>query len=203
MMWKNKRMKSEIEAKFLDIDPEDIRTRLKNIGAVCKQPMQLMQRIIFSTPEMDDTHAYVRVRDEGHRIAMTYKRFDEISLTGAKEVELTVNDFDTAVAFVEALGVKAKSRQEARREIWMLGDVEVVIDEWPWIKPYIEVEAPTEEQVKDTANKLGFDWQTAAFGDIMTSYRAEYPGTGTTYDDMVYNLPNIRFGDPLPSILKK
>lgn len=196
-------MKPEIEAKFLSVDPDDIRARLEGVGAVCKQPMQLMQRIIFSTPEMDKKRSYVRVRDEGHRIAMTYKQFDEISLTGAKEVELTVNDFDSAVAFVEALGVKAKSVQEARREIWMLGDVEVVIDEWPWIKPYIEIEAPTEEQVKDTASKLGFEWSSAAFGDIMTAYRAEFSGMGTTYDDMIYNLPTIRFGDPQPNILKK
>jgi adenylate cyclase class 2 len=196
-------MKPEIEAKFLSVDPDDIRKRLKGVGAVCKQPMQLMRRIIFSTPQMDEKHSYVRVRDEGHRIAMTYKQFDEISLTGAKEVELTVNDFDTAVAFVEALGIKAKSVQEARREIWMLGDVEIVIDEWPWIKPYIEIEAPTEQQVKDVADKLGFEWSAAAFGDIMTAYRAEFPGMGTTYDDMIYNLPNIRFGDPQPGILKK
>ena len=194
-------MKPEIEAKFLHVDPDDIRDRLRKAGATCKQPMQVMRRIIFGNEVMDGKHAYLRVRDEGHRVAMTYKQFDGMSLTGAKEIEFTVSDYDAAIALVRAVGVESKSNQEARREIWVLGDAEVVIDEWPWIDPYIEIEAPTEEGVKDTSKKLGLDWSEAAFGDIMTAYRSQYPGTAP--DDVVYNLPNIRFGDPLPDILKE
>jgi hypothetical protein len=40
----------------------------------------------------------------------------------------------------------------------------------------------------------------AAFGDIMTAYRAEYPNAAS--DDAAYNLPKVRFEDTLPSILK-
>jgi adenylate cyclase class 2 len=195
-------MKTEIEAKFLHVDPEDIRRRLEAAGAVCKQPMQTMRRVVFANEFMDAKNGFVRIRDEGHRIAMTYKQYDERSLTGAKEIEFTVSDYDAAVAFIEATGIKPKSTQEARREIWQKGEAEIVIDEWPWIDPYIEIEAPSEEVVKEMAAALGFDWSDAAFGDIMTAYRAEYPKTGTGWEDMVYNLPMIRFGDPKPDILK-
>ena len=196
-------MKTEIEAKFLRVDPNDIRDRLQKAGATLKQPMQMMRRVIFDNDLMNQKHAYLRVRDEGYQVAMTYKQFDEMSLTGAKEIEFTVSDYDAALALIEAIGIRTKSVQETRREIWHLDDAEVVIDEWPWIEPFIEVEAPTEAGVKEAATKLGFDWEKdAAFGDIMTAYRAEYPHLGDSPSDMVYNLPAVRIGDPLPSILK-
>jgi adenylate cyclase class 2 len=92
--------------------------------------------------------------------------------------------------------------QETKREIWHLGDAEVVIDEWPWITPFIEIEAPSEDAVKAAAGQLDLDWKDAAFGDIMTAYYAEYPHLGTTPQDMVYNLPIVRLGDPMPDMLK-
>lgn len=195
-------MQTEIEAKFLQVDPGDIRKRLEEAGATCKQPMMLMRRVVLDNEQLQPKNAFVRVRDEGHRIAMTYKQYNDQSLAGAKEIEFSVSDYDAAVTFLEALGVKPKSTQEARREIWELDDVEVVIDEWPWIDPYIEVEGPSKVSVKEAAKKLGFDWKDAAFGDIMTAYRAQYPNTGDSRDDMVYNLPIVRFEDAVPSILK-
>jgi adenylate cyclase class 2 len=195
-------MKTEIEAKFLRINPEAIRSRLKEIGAICKQPMKDMHRVIFRSNAMDGKHAYLRVRDEGYRVAMTYKQFDEMSLTGAKEIEFAVSDYESAVALLKAIGLESRSVQETRREIWHLGDVEVVIDEWPWIDQFIEIEAPTEDGVKETAERLGLDWNDAAFGDVMTAYRAEYPHLGDSPRDMVYNLPVVRLGDPLPDMLK-
>jgi adenylate cyclase class 2 len=195
-------MKSEIEAKFLHVDPTDIRGRLEKAGATCKQPMQVMRRVVFDNAAMNKRNGFVRIRDEGHRITMTYKQYDEMSLTGAKEIEFSVSDYEAAIAFMDAIDIKAKSIQEARREIWLLGDAEVVIDEWPWIDPFIEIEAASEEVVKAAAGQLGFDWSDAAFGDIMTAYRAEYPKTGLAPSDMVYNLPVVRFGDARPDILK-
>jgi hypothetical protein len=43
-------MKPEIEAKFLHIDTDEVRARLKAIDATCKQPMKLMRRVIFDNP---------------------------------------------------------------------------------------------------------------------------------------------------------
>ena len=195
-------MKTEIEAKFLRIDPDDIRECLKKAGATCEQPMKDMRRVIFRSDEMDGKHAYLRVRDEGYRVAMTYKQFDEMSLTGAKEIEFTVGDYEAAVALLKVVGLEARSVQETRREIWHLDDAEVVIDEWLWIEPFIEIEAPTEAGVQKAAERMGLDWSEAAFGDIMTAYRAEYPHLGEDPEDMVYNLPVVRLGDPLPDMLK-
>lgn len=195
-------MKTEIEAKILQIDPKEVRKQLAAIGATCKQPMQLMRRVIFSTPEMSKKESFVRVRDEGYRIAVTYKQYLSQDFSGAREIEFTASSYDDAVAFMEAVGIKVQSAQEARREIWLLDDVEIVIDEWPWIQPYLEVEGPNEARVQEVVEQLGFEWSQAKFGDIMTAYRHEYPNTGETASDMVYNLPSVRFEDVPPAILK-
>ena len=78
-------MKNEIEAQFLDIDKDDIRSKLKEIGANLEKPEVLMRRVVFYTGE----HSFARVRDEGDKIVMTYKNVsDDHSILGTKEVIL-------------------------------------------------------------------------------------------------------------------
>ncbi|HEX8390280.1 MAG TPA: CYTH domain-containing protein [Candidatus Saccharimonadales bacterium] len=193
-------MQAEIEAKFLDIDIEKMRGQLLTAGAVCRQPMRLMRRAIIETPEMKRKDAYVRVRDEGDKVTLTYKQFDELSIDGAKEVGTVVGDFDATVALLAQAGLKYHSLQESKRETWQLGDVEVVIDEWPWLDIYIEIEGKSEQALQGTVKKLGLDWKDAVFGDVMVAYRAQYPHLRET--DTVGRITEVRFADPLPTLLK-
>ena len=192
-------MKTEIEVKFLDINFDTLRERLVALGGMCEQPMRLMRRAIIQN-EVTGRNSYIRVRDEGDKVTLTYKAFESLSLHGASEIETTVGDFDDTVAILAAGGLEAKSYQESRRETWRVGDVEVMLDEWPWLKPYIEIEGPSEAAVRDVAAKLGFDWGgQAVFGDVMAAYRAQYPHL--TERETVGNLAKVRFDDPLPDFL--
>lgn len=199
-------MKTEIEAKFLDINFGEIRKRLNSVGAHCMQPMRLMRRVIMDTEDstLQQNNGYVRVRDEGHRVSLTYKSFDEtqeLHIASAKEIEIKVSSFEDTIALLRATGLAVKSFQESRRETWKLGKVEIVLDEWPWLKPYIEVEAATEKLVKSAANKLELEWSKAVFGDVMAAYRAQYPHLHQ--DQTVASLDEVKFGDTMPSMLKQ
>lgn len=193
-------MKNEIEAKFVNIDINTIRSKLQDVGAVLVQPMRDMQRVTIDTPDLKKKDAFVRIRNEGDKTTVTYKQFNSLSLDGVKEIEIKVDDFNTTVALFKEAGLVYGSLQESRRETWKLSDVEIVIDEWPWLNPYIEIEAPSEELVISTSEKLGFNWSDAVFGDVMAAYRVQYPHLGL--NDTVGNLPEVRFGDPLPDLLK-
>lgn len=194
-------MKAEIEVKFLDVDFDSLRTKLTELGAVCEQPMRTMRRVAIDNDFMrGDKDSFVRVRDEGHRVTMTYKQFDELSVDGAKEIEVAVSSFEDTVAILEQAGLPAHTYQETRRENWRLGDIEIMLDEWPWAKPYIEIEADTEEVLREVADKLGFEWSEAVFGDVMAVYRAGYPHL--TLKDTVATVPVVKFGDSLPDLLK-
>jgi adenylate cyclase class 2 len=193
-------MKNEIEAKFVNINVQNMRSRLKKVGATLTLPMRDMHRVTIDTPELKKKDAFVRIRNEGDKTTITYKQFNALSIDGVKEIEVSVNDFDTAVMLFKEAGLAYGSFQESRRETWRLGDVEIVIDEWPWLNPYIEIEAPSENLVISTAKELGFDWSDAVFGDVMAAYRVQYPHLRVT--DTIGSLPEVRFGDPLPELLK-
>ena len=192
-------MQTEIEAKFLQVDVEAVRAKLQAVGASCEQPMRLMQRVVFHTT-MDNPNAYVRVRAEGDKSTLTYKQFDELGLHGAKEIETTVGDYQQTVEVLKAAGLQVKSLQETKRETWKLGEVEIVIDEWPWLEPFVEVEGPSEESVREAAATLEFDWNNAVFGGATEAYRASYPDFPP--EMIMDDVPEIRFDAEPPARLK-
>lgn len=191
-------MQTEIEAKYLNVDHDAMRAKLRAAGAVCGQPMRLMRRMTYDFPEMslDKQHAWVRVRDEGDKITLSYKQLNDRGVHGTKEVNLTVNTFDEAGNFLTALGLVRKSYQETKRESWVLGGVQIELDEWPWIKPFMEIEAPSEKLLRKTAEKLGLDWAQALHGSVEIAYQAEYDVTEQEVDSW----PEILFC-PIPSWL--
>lgn len=193
-------MKTEFEAKFLNIDIDALRVKLKDLGAVCEQPMRLMRRVTIDNEQMKAKDAFLRVRDQGDKVTMTYKQFDELSASGAKEIEVTVDSFDDTAELLKQAGLPFRSYQETKRESWKLGEAEVVLDQWPWLNPYAEVEAASEQEVKATATKLGFAWKDAVFGDVMSAYRAQYPHLSEK--DTVGNIKEVMFDKPLPNLFK-
>ena len=189
-------MQDEIEAKFIQCNHDSVRQLLTRIGAECHSPMRLMTRAILDYPDgrLAKIHAYIRVRDEGDKISVTYKQDAEKTFGSAKEIETTVGSLDTMVQMFEALGLVVQSRQESKRETWKIDDVEVVLDEWPWLDPYIEIEGPTKEHVMDVAKKLGFTWRDAVFGSVTAVYKLQYPdiereGKISTIENVAFNLP--------------
>lgn len=79
-----------------------------------------------------------------------------------------------------------------------LDGVEVVIDEWPFLYPYIEIEGDSEYRVRSTAEKLGFDYKDAYFGSVDGLYAKEY---GISEDKINNHTPEITFGIKNPFIV--
>ena len=189
-------MKTEIEVKFLDVDFEKVRAKLNELGAQLEHPMRLMRRSLIEEPHHAAVRGFIRIRDEGDKITMTYKQRDDVTaLHGTKEIEVEVSDFDETVKLLEAAGWPPVTYQESRRETWRLGDAEVVLDEWPWIPPYIEVEAPSEESVREASEKLGFVWSDAVIGSIDYIYERDFPNMTVRG---IIDIKEARFSDPVP-----
>ncbi len=183
-------MKPEIEATFINIDKADLRNRLKAAGGKLLQAETLMTRHVFGI----DEHSFARVRNEGNRITITYKRNDSLTLGGAREINLTVDDYDAAVALLRTFGLQVKAVQETLREEWELNGVEIDIDTWPWIPSYVEVEGPSAKQVKQVAGLLGFQMSDAIYGSVDEVYKKYFD---VTSDDVNQQWHEIKFiGDP-------
>ncbi|MEK7567455.1 MAG: CYTH domain-containing protein [Patescibacteria group bacterium] len=168
-------MNIEYEATFVDVNKDDVRKRLKEVGAQLIRPEYLQKRIPFHLPkEKRSDNAWARVRDEGDKITMSLKIVDGDKIENQKEISLNIDNFDEAVKFLKAIGCEPKSYQETKRELWKLDDVEITIDEWPFLEPFVEVEGKSEIAVKNVSEKIGFNYDKALFCAIGKLYQIKY-----------------------------
>lgn len=184
-------MQVEIEAKFLDVNSEELRQKLKAIGAKQIHPEREMRRCTFDYPDarLKKIGGWIRVRDEGDKVTFSYKQLNDRTLHGTKEIETTVGDFQKTVDLLKAVGLKQKAYQETKREKWTLGDCEITIDTWPWIPTFTELEAPSELEIINLAEKLGLVWKEAMHGSVETAYQKYYDFTEHEIDSW----PKITF----------
>lgn len=192
-------MQPEIEAKFLNVDFNNVRKLLIKNGAKCTMPMRMMKRVAMDFPDrrlQTSSSAWIRVRDEGDKVTLTYKQTTEHEFGGSNEIEVTVSNYEDTIDIFKKLGLIIQADQETKRETWELDDVEIVLDEWPWLNQYIEIEGPTKDAVMHVAQKLSFDWNDAVFGSVTVAYRYQYPDIAS--EDHISVIPEIKFDLPRP-----
>lgn len=186
-------MKNEIEATFLSVDKDSMRAKLKKAGFELKTPEYLMRRKTFDFSRVaPGRNKWGRVRQESDKITMTVKEVRGSGINDTYEVELIVNDFDTAASFFEACDIPAKAFQENMREVWVCNGVEVTIDTWPGLNPFVEIEGANEKIVREISNELDFNFEKAVFGSIDLVYEKELGISAET----IIRLPEITFSNP-------
>ena len=186
-------MENEIEATFLSIDKDITRNKLRKAGFELKTPEYLMRRKTFDFSRIaPGRNKWVRVRQESDKVTMTVKEIRGSGINDTYEVELVVNNFDTACSFFEACDIPAKAFQENMREVWTRDGVEVTIDTWPGLNPFVEIEGVDEKTVREVSNELGFDFEKAVFGSIDLVYEKELGIPAET----IIRLPEITFANP-------
>ncbi|MBP6975551.1 MAG: CYTH domain-containing protein [Candidatus Moranbacteria bacterium] len=169
-------MDIEYEATFPEIDKTTVRERLVRVGAELVKPEFLQKRVVFHLPKGHEVPGgWLRVRDESDRITLSLKIVDGNRITNQKELLLGVSDFESAVNLLLTLGCIRKSYQETKRELWRIDGVEVTLDEWPFLKPFVEIEGVSEAMVHRVAEKLGFEYDQAVFGAVDVMYMRQYP----------------------------
>lgn len=193
-------MDTEYEATFTSINKDKVREKLTSIGATCKRPEFPQKRIAFNLPpEIHTPDTWLRVRDEQDKITMTLKKIVGKNIEDQKELEIEISDFETGVRILEEIGCQRKALQETKRELWEHGGVEIMIDTWPHLEPFIEIEGKTEQKVREVSEKLDFNWNEARFCAVGTLYAEKY---GIT-EEAVNHAPEILFDSENPFIDKK
>jgi adenylate cyclase class 2 len=185
----------EYEATFANVNKDDIRQRLKEAGAILVKPENLMTRSNFELPSGHEIKGgWLRVRNENDKITMSLKVVDGDKIEDQKEICLKIDNFAEGVKFLESIGCELKAYQESKRELWLLDDVEITIDEWPYLEPYVEVEGKSEQAVKDVSAKLNFDYNQALFCAVDILYANKYK-IDTNY---INHTKRICFNEPNP-----
>lgn len=194
-----KNINIEYEATFPNINKDDIRQRLEKAGATLVKPENLMVRSVFELPSGHKIKGgWLRVRNENDKITMSLKVVNGNKIEDQKEICLKIDSFEEGVKFLESLGCEPKAYQESKRELWILDEVEITIDEWPYLEPYVEVEGKSEEVVKSVSTKLDFDYSQALFCSVDTLYSNKYK---ITADYINHQIKRICFNEPNPFIV--
>lgn len=189
-------MDIEFEATFTNIDKGKIRKILASIGAKLVRSEYLQRRIVLSLPKGHEIKGgWLRVRDEGDKITLTLKVVDGDQIENQKEVFLKIDDFEKAEQLLDLIGCKKRAYQESKRELWQLGDVEITIDEWPFLEPYVEIEGKSKEVVEEVTDKMGLDFSKALFCSIDKLYALKY----NISTDVINNqIPELKFDSKNP-----
>ena len=189
-------MKTELEATFPNIHKDDIRKKLRNSGAELLRSEFMQKRYAFRLPKGNHINGgWARVRDESDKITMSIKVVDGDKINNQKEVCLKVDSFDEAVYFLTLLGCEKKAYQETKRELWVLDNVEITIDEWPFLEPFLEVEGKSEEEVMEVCKKIGLKYDQALFCAVDKLYSLKY----NVSEDIINNhTPEIVFNGKNP-----
>ncbi|MCL1892268.1 MAG: CYTH domain-containing protein [Alphaproteobacteria bacterium] len=187
---------TEIELKFYPVNKDEIREKLHAAGFEMTVPEFMMTRATFDAPHLPGS--WGRVRTEKDKVTMSIKCVKSQCITGMLEAQVTVDSFESAVAFMTMAGFIKKSMQENTREIWSRDGVEATIDTWPGLEPYMEIESelPTEDAaiaaVYKAASDLGFNRDDAMFGSSDLVYEKVI---GVPSRE-ICALPEITFANP-------
>ena len=137
-------MQIENEIKILRIDVAELTKRLENSDLISKG-LIYFKRYVYELPENKD--AWIRLRTDGTKTTLTYKKYVKDSIDGVKELEIEVSSFEDTNTMLNLMGYNAKNYQENKRTLYSNDEVEISIDEWPQIDPYAEIEGKTSEIV--------------------------------------------------------
>jgi adenylate cyclase class 2 len=169
----------EIEVKILGIDSDDIRAKLAEFGAE-KTFDGLLRVRYFDTPdgEIRKNGDLLRVRDyDGKKVEITHKTNKRIE-NGFKifdEQNVEAEDFEETTKMFKELGFVVTTYYEKKRAVFKLDSAEIVIDEYPKIPPFLEIEAEDEQVIEDFIEKLGLKDNERSSHTINELLKEKYP----------------------------
>lgn len=148
-------MHTEIEERVLEVDKEKIIKKLEDLKAK-KIGEWYQRRFVYDfTPRRESE--WIRLRDTGNEITLTYKNVEKNTIDGTKELEIVVSNFDETNELLKILGYTPRAYQENKRIRYILNEIEIDIDSWPMIPTYMELEGNSIEEIKKLEDILEID----------------------------------------------
>lgn len=172
----------EIEAKFYLPELSSIRKKLISLGARLSNERVFERNWRFDTAQgrFEDTGEVLRVRQD-IKAHLTYKRPTEIP-EDRLEIDLEVDDGESAAEFLNALGFEVVTLYEKYREIFIFEDCSIFLDELPF-GSFVEVEGNSIEAIHRVADILGLDWEKRVPKDYLEILKDLVTNLGLPFSD--------------------
>lgn len=149
-----------------------LKNKLKNLKAIHFKPL-LFTIYVFN---LNNEQMYIRLRDEGNKKTFTIKK--NLNNKFVDEYEINIDNIDILYKMLLLLGCTLKYKVEKIREIFKINDIEVVLDSYPGLPTYFEIEASSLNNLNNFCKLLEIDIPNTISKDM-------------TYD-IIYDLPKNR-----------
>ena len=165
----------EVEVKILEIDKNQVIQKLGDMGAnqIFEGNMQVSY-YDFPDETLKKNNKLLRLRT-GEITELTFKK--KISRDKYKimeEHEAVISNENVMKEILTKIGLCETKKMTKHRTSFVLNRIHFEIDEIPGIPVLLEIEAPTQEDVKEYVEKLGFSMNEAkpwSGGEVIEFYR--------------------------------
>jgi hypothetical protein len=103
---------------------------------------------------------WIRLRQDGEIVEITikyiYSNKANYNIDEVKEIEIKTDNFEMANKLIEEMGYYRKKLAEKKRDSYSYQGMDIEIDEWPLLEPYIEIEGSNIDKIYELANLLGY-----------------------------------------------
>jgi adenylate cyclase class 2 len=150
----------EIEVKILETSHADLEPRILELGGK-KVFDETVETYFFDKDSFFvENKQHLRLRTIGKQAFITHKhKILNENVKEAEETEIKVSDFAEAKKLLEALGYQVYRSYSKRRVQYKLGNVILDFDKplgrYAAVPEFLEIEAPSEQEVFATADSLG------------------------------------------------
>ncbi len=180
-------MTLEIEVKFLLSDPARIRRRLLELGAKSRG-RTFEKNIRFEDRQNSFIRAgrLLRLRFDD-RTRLTFKSIEPDrggQFKVYRELEVTVDDFDTMHRLLEAVGFHPAQQYEKWRETLFLEQTEFCLDTLPFGE-FLEIEGER-ESIRTFADRLGLPWENRVLDTYLQIFEKLRRQKGLLFSDLTF-----------------
>ena len=165
-------MNTEIEERVLEIDKDKVIAKLEELGAKKIGDWHQKRYVYDFIPKRENE--WIRLRTNGKETTLTYKNVESKDISGTKELEIVVSDFEETNQLLKIMGYTPRSFQENLRTRYYLDHIEIDIDTWPLIPTYLEIEGNSEEDVKRVEKLLELNESKVTTMNCQDIYLEEY-----------------------------
>lgn len=160
----------EVELKFLNINVNEIKQKIQNIGAELKYDTYT-ESYPFLKEDFSASNSnkkYLRIRKINDDITITYKDPNKKSnMSNRSEIEIKVDNYEKAIQLIEKLGFKKGKVFRKHRIHYELNDIHFELDTLENIPTYLEIETQSEDDMKNICIKLGLNILNGKKGTIV------------------------------------
>ncbi len=165
-------MNTEIEERVLEIDKDKVIAKLEELGAKKIGDWHQKRYVYDFIPKRENE--WIRLRTNGKETTLTYKNIESKDISGTKELEIVVSDFEETNQLLKIMGYTPRSFQENLRTRYYLDHIEIDIDTWPLIPTYLEIEGNSVEDVKRVEKLLELNKSKVTTMNCQDIYLEEY-----------------------------